>query len=650
MNKLTLTTGQIQQRQPETRKYSAQFVQAGRIKAADGQPGPLILPPETLQAAALRGMFHNRAIFLDHASMFDYPSLDNLIGVTLSAEWNESSQAITGEIEIYETPAGAIATSLIDEIIATPASAPDVGLSMVFYPQYTEPNPEDQTITILSIRHIESIDLVFQPAANGRILQKLSRHYTGAPRPHSLDSNHQSAPYQTKEPTMPPTEEKPFTTPHLNVVQVLLRSGLPPAAQEKLGEQSYPNLEALNSAIENERAYLASLNAPTTIQLGAPPRGGQISNMKDSLDRITLAAEALIAGLRPKDVAPLSGIRELYTLLSGDYEMSGVFHPERIGLGNVNSSTMAGIVANALNKVVINEFQQYPKWWSSISQELDFTTLQQVKWITLGGIGELPTVAEGAAYTELTWDDNTETATFYKKGGYLGITLEAIDKDDTSRVAAAPRALAQAAWLTLSKSISSIFTSAAGVGPNLADGNALFYARSAGTNVGTTALSITAWNTVKTAMRKFTELNSGERLGALVSPKYILVPPDLETTALQVLASEADYTYALSNGVAAPTNVFAEGDAHNARLMSARKRVIVVDLWTDTNNWAAIADPMMYPTIGIGYRYGRQPEIFSVASPTAGLMFTNDTMPVKVRFFYATGPQDWRGMYKMNVT
>jgi hypothetical protein len=48
-------------------------------------------------------------------------------------------------------------------------------------------------------------------------------------------------------------------------------------------------------------------------------------------------------------------------------------------------------------------------------------------------------------------------------------------------------------------------------------------------------------------MREQTELNSGERLGALTMPKYLLVPPDLE-----ILASEKEYTYALSNGVAAP--------------------------------------------------------------------------------------------------
>ena len=312
-------------------------------------------------------------------------------------------------------------------------------------------------------------------------------------------------------------------------------------------------------------------------------------------------------GTRPQaNVAPLSGLRELYILLSGDYEMTGMFQHDRVYLANVNSSTMAGMVANALNKAVVNLFQEYPRWWEPISQIVDFSSLQQVKWITLGGVGELPTVAEGAAYTEMTWDDQTETATFVKKGGYLGITLEAIDKDDTRKLQAAPRALAQAAWLTLSKSVSEIFTSNSGVGPTMSDSVALFNA--AHSNLGTTALSLTSYTAVRTAMRKQTEVNSGERLGVIVAPKFLLVPPDMEVTALQILASPADYTYALSNAPGpSPDNVFAEGDLAMARLNSARSRVIVVDLWTDTNNWAAVADPLLYPTIGLGFRYGRVP-------------------------------------------
>ena len=425
---------------------------------------------------------------------------------------------------------------------------------------------------------------------------------------------------------------------------MLANSGLPQASRERLAEGPYESPAEVQDAIDAERAYLARLQQDQVVQLGGPaPRSPQVSLGRSGLEQVQLALESLAAGTQPPDgIAPLSGIREAYVLLSGDYEMTGLFHPERVYLANVSSATMAGLVANALNKRVANLFQEYPRWWEKIVHLEDFTTLQQVKWITLGGVGELPTVAEGAAYTELTWADQTESVSFIKKGGYLGLTLEAMDKDDTRKLQAAPRALAQSAWLALSKTISGIFTGSGGVGPAMSDGKALFHLDHA--NLGSTALSFSAFAAARTAMRKQTELNSSERLGALTAPKYLLVPPDLEIAALQILASEGQPGTPNNDA-----NPLAQGDTHEARLNAARERVIVVDLWTDSNDWAAAADPRLYPSIGLGFRYGRAPEIFSVASPTAGLMFTNDTLPVKVRFFFAAGPIDYRGLWKANV-
>jgi len=522
---------------------------------------------------------------------------------------------------------------------------------------------------IVGIKHVESVDLVFEPAADGRILQALSARCINQQSPILNSQSSKGANSTMTDQPVTPVSEVPETrsssspdpsinrwanaTADIATLALINASGLPQAAREKLVKQfnAHPaaDPQEVEDAIETERGYLAQLQQDDVVQIGGqPPRAAKITNMLSSLDRILEATEAMFEGRRPKHgIQPLTGIRELYHLLSGDYEMTGVFQQERIQFANVTSSTMANLVANVLNKRVMAEFQQYPHWWEPIVIQEDFQNLQQVKWITLGGIGELPTVGEGSAYTELTWDDGAETSTFVKKGGYLGLTIEAIDKDDTGRVRAAPRALAQAAWLTLAKAISAIFTSNSGVGPTMSDSVALFDAGHS--NLGSTALSILTWNAARLAMRKQTELNSSERLGALTAPKFLLVPPDLEVTALQVLASEYDYLYALSNGVQAPPNVNAEGDSFNARMAMAKNRVIVVDLWTDANDWAAVADPRLYPTIGVGFRYGRAPEVFSVASPTAGLMFTNDTMPVKVRFFFAVGPIDYRGLYKANV-
>ena len=76
------------------------------------------------------------------------------------------------------------------------------------------------------------------------------------------------------------------------------------------------------------------------------------------------------------------------------------------------------------------------------------------------------------------------------------------------------------------------------------------------------------------AMRKFTELHSGERMGALCAPKFLLVPPDLEITALQILASEYDYSYAVAKAPAAPANVHTAGYDLQTRMNFAGQRVI----------------------------------------------------------------------------
>ena len=62
----------------------------------------------------------------------------------------------------------------------------------------------------------------------------------------------------------------------------------------------------------------------------------------------------------------------------------------------------------------------------------------------MGTVGTLPVVAEGAEYTELAVGDSPETASFTKYGGYIPLTLELIDRDETRKLRAYPRELASA--------------------------------------------------------------------------------------------------------------------------------------------------------------------------------------------------------------
>jgi hypothetical protein len=665
------------------RQYRARFITAGTIRAQGNRESRLVIPPETLQTAL--PLFNSRPTFIDHPEPWEHPSLLNMAGITLDdAAFDPEQQAIVGTIRLYDCAAGDIVADLFDQILADDGAGnpvPDVGLSATLWPRWKRlqvPEGELPLWAMDSIRHVESVDFVFEPGADGRVqgalaaLQSLSKW--GEPPPnvaHPFEplglpqgqTNHtersittmppeETTPIEPSQPFLPHGEEWLRAMQQATAHTMIHSSGLPPAAQDHLSTQTFDTPEDVETAIEAQRAIVAALAESDVVNVGGqPPRSHQIALGRNSIEQIHDAFEALVAGVNPPEgIVPLSGIREFYTLLSGDYEMRGMFHPDRVYLANVTTSTMSNITANVLNKVVVNRYQEYPQWWAPIVTIEDFSSLQQTKWITLGGVGELPTVAEGAAYTEMTWDDAAETADFVKKGGYLGITLEAIDKDDTARLRAAPRALAQAAWMTLGKSVSAIFTANSDVGPTLADTGALFNATAVSSTGGhanllTTALSWSQWNVVRIAMMKQTEVNSGERLGFLTAPRYCLVPIDLETTALQIMASDQEPGTA-DNDV----NPFSDGEGRRERLQLARRRVIVVPFWTDTNNWAAVADPLLYPSIGLGFRYGRVPQVFSVASPTAGLMFTNDTLPVKVRFFYAVGPTDYRGLHKSNVS
>lgn len=332
----------------------------------------------------------------------------------------------------------------------------------------------------------------------------------------------------------------------------------------------------------------------------------------------------------------LTGIRELYLLLTGDYDMKGIFNPEgvRVAEANVNTGTVTSLVKNALNKVLLKEFNALEPWWRPVMTEMDFTSMQDVTLIKTGSIADLPTVLEGAAYTELQFGDIEEVAEWVKKGAYIGVTLEAIDRDDVQGIRRIPRELGRSARRTLSTAVAAMFTVNSDVGPLMADGMYLFDATptTGHLNLLTTALSAAEWEVVVRAMFKQTAPVGGNRLGMRAS--IILVPIDLEQTARRIFRQPWEQT----------------SQAHYETLLEGAAKIIAVPEWLDTNNWAAAVDPAVCDGLCLGYRFGREPELFTADDPSSGSMFTNDELRIKVRFFWALGVADYRPLHKSNVT
>jgi hypothetical protein len=312
----------------------------------------------------------------------------------------------------------------------------------------------------------------------------------------------------------------------------------------------------------------------------------------------------------------------------------------------VTTSSMTSIVKNTVNILLAADYAKRHLWWEPIVRIEEVDTIDTATLARVYGLNTLSVVEEGQAYTELPWADEEETAAFVKKGNYVGITLETLLSDKLNVVRSLPERLATAWYNTLSALVAAVFTTNTAAGPVLADTGALFNATavtSAGghANLLTAALSLTAFSAARTAMMKQTDqvLGAGQKL--LIQPKFLLVPADLETTALQIRNSEQ-----------------IPGSANNDINPFYQKfEVIVVPNWTDANDWALVADPGEFPAIWQIFLTGKRvPELFTADSEVAGAMFTNDTLRYKARMLtfrfsssYDCSPvADFRGLHKNN--
>jgi hypothetical protein len=639
------------------REYAVTFIQAGRVKQRDQDPAPWEIPDTTLQQAV--PLATGRAVFIDHApdNFFaqELPSLHNLVGITSSAHWNRKTAAICGTIQLYDRDDTNWVAQLLDQIAADQAAGrptPDIGLSLVFFGRHTSIEKGGERLKRTDhIKHIESIDLVFGPAANGRV------HHALSVKGHALSTKGATQMPEEREPyNTDPEEETPPGTDTTTTQPPLPRGegGIQPPQPTIDPTALMTHLDALNARIERLASATAGLVEGGVVKgMGIapvrPPIATQrprptVQGMWSGLDRLTAAYEALM-GLTPKiPYEKLTGIRELYMLLSGDRALTGNYNPDLAMLAysdsgnNADTTTMAELTRNVMNKALVQQvdFLQEYRWWERVSHIQDFNSLQQISWVRIGGVGDIPTVAEKAEYTQLAWDDARLTADWAKKGGYLPLSLEMIDRDDVEAWRSVPRQLATAALVTLSGIVSALFTDNSGVGPSITtEGSTAYAFSSTWGNLITQPLTYENWQTAIESMYKLKQLNVNDRRTA-VRPKFLLVPVELEAQAISVVTSDRR-----------PGSNF--NDRVPVKRMLPEENVITVPHWTDAGSWACLADPNICPFIGIGFRYGRTPELFTASDPNTHLLFTNDVLPIKVRWFFAVSVIDPRGAVKSNA-
>jgi hypothetical protein len=170
----------------------------------------------------------------------------------------------------------------------------------------------------------------------------------------------------------------------------------------------------------------------------------------------------------------------------------------------------------------------------------------------------------------------------FQKGGLETVTLEMIANDDVGAIKRIPRSLARAALIGLYRGVFDLLTANA---VTTYDAVAWFTNGTSHYNMSTTALSATAVNAVRVAMRDQAAYGESRYLIGLV-PKWLVVPNELEDVAMKLCM--------------AANSLVSQGTTEVSDMPNINQRYsmdyIVVDYYTNAGDWWAFCDPKNCPT------------------------------------------------------
>lgn len=562
--------------------------------------------------------------FIDHA--WNERSVRDLAGICTRPRWLTEQQGICLDLQAIG-PGAELLMQTAHQMQKRNNALPDVGFSadLLF-------NAEDNRVS--RILKVFSVDLVVHPARGGKFLKNQESIQEEPMEEVQTNLSTGTTPAIVNEPGQ-----------HQQMCDRLLQSTLeaahlPEPVNNRLRSQFSGRLfstNQLDQAIQDARGLLSELSAGSVVQ-GA----GRISEMSSPEDQIGAALHDLLGVSRPSalekvQAARLSGIREFYTRMTGDYDFNGGYDRERAQFAA--TSDLPGVLKNAMNKLILARWEELGRsgyrWWEPIVQVEHFNSLQEITGVLVGEVNVLPSVAEGAAYTELAVSDSNETGSWGKYGGYVGLTLEMFERDETHKLRQYPNKLASAALRRISALVGGIFTANSGVGPAMADTYKVFDATHHA-NLGTTALSAAAWEAAGKAIYNQPLVTASGNTSAkqAIDAKYVLVPRDLRLTAMQILYPS----------FAHESNIFSD-NLQKGQMGD----VITVPEFSDANDWAAVADPRLAPGIILGERFGLLPEIIIADGETNGALFSNDEIRMKVRHWVSVFVADYRPLFKANV-
>lgn len=367
-------------------------------------------------------------------------------------------------------------------------------------------------------------------------------------------------------------------------------------------------------------------------QLRARNKGVSVTMGEAESDKFRAAAQDAVlmaAGIPVADAAP--GAQELrgYSMVEMARESLRRESGSTVNFGDnmelaraaINStSTFPAIMSNLANKSVMvgfNEAETTYQVWAGKGSNRDF---KEAARVALSEAGTLELVPEGGQFKQDSFGEasaRTKVATY---GKLFSLTRQAIINDDLGLFSKIATKYGSAAKRLVNKMVYAQLTG----NVKMQDNVALFDAKH-GNVAGTgEALSVKAIAKAITAMRRQKGITGEATLN--ITPKYLVVPPELEMTAYQIVNSTAAVD-GVNSGVANP---------YKGRF------IVVADAeLTDPDAWYLVADATQHDTIEVTYLNGVETPRLETRQG-----FDVDGIEYKVAFDCGVSALDFRGLYK----
>ena len=279
---------------------------------------------------------------------------------------------------------------------------------------------------------------------------------------------------------------------------------------------------------------------------------------------------------------------------------NGYTGPSRISAGNAEpvlkaafaTHDISNLLGALVNKFLLNGFNAVESSWQEVSAVRSVNDFKAINLLRLNGDMKFKKVGNAGELKVAQASDTKRSVAADTYGISTQLTRQDMINDDLNALSQIPQRMGRGAALAMNEAIWSEFQSS----------NSSYY--QAATAAAGNALSLASLKTATTAFRKLNDPD-GNPLG--IAPRVLLVPPELEITAAELMTSAL-----LISG-----NTTKEP---NANVLQGRYRVVVSNYLTSATTWWLAADAADLPALDVVFLNGQQAPTIEQVSPDYQLL------------------------------